>query len=90
MDPEEETFIRRMFNSYDLDDNGYLDKMEFYKVVKRLVESLAEGQTDEEINQITNDAVEKFDLNKNGKIEYNEFRDLVIFLIEEKGLSINN
>ena len=90
MDPEEETFIRRMFNSYDLDDNGYLDKMEFYKVVKRLVESLAEGQTEEEINQITNDAVEKFDLNKNGKIEYNEFRDLVIFLIEEKGLSINN
>ncbi len=90
MDPEEETFIRRMFNSYDLDDNGYLDKMEFYKVVKRLVESLAEGQTDEEINQITNDAVEKFDLNKNGKIEYNEFRELVIFLIEEKGLSINN
>ena len=90
MDPEEETFINRMFNSYDLDDNGYLDKMEFYKVVKRLVESLAEGQTDEEINQITNDAVEKFDLNKNGKIEYNEFRDLVIFLIEEKGLSINN
>ena len=90
MDPEEETFIRRMFNSYDLDDNGYLDKTEFYKVVKRLVESLAEGQTDEEINQITNDAVEKFDLNKNGKIEYNEFRDLVIFLIEEKGLSINN
>ena len=90
MDPEEETFIRRMFNSYDLDDNGYLDKMEFYKVVKRLVESLAEGQTDEEINQITNDAVEKFDLNKNGKIEYNEFRDLVIFLIEEKGLSKNN
>ena len=90
MDPEEETFIRRMFNSYDLDDNGYLDKMEFYKVVKRLVESLTGGQTDEEINQITNDAVEKFDLNKNGKIEYNEFRDLVIFLIEEKGLSINN
>ena len=90
MDPEEETFIRRMFNSYDLDDNGYLDKMEFYKVVKRLVESLAEGQTEEEINQITNDAVEKFDLNKNGKIEYNEFRELVIFLIEEKGLSINN
>ena len=90
MDPEEETFIRRMFNSYDLDDNGYLDKTEFYKDVKRLVESLAEGQTEEEINQITNDAVEKFDLNKNGKIEYNEFRELVIFLIEEKGLSINN
>ena len=89
MDPEEETFIRRMFNSYDLDDNGYLDKMEFYKVVKRLVESLTGGQTDEEINQITNDAVEEFDLNHNEKIEFNEFRELVIFLIEEKGLSIN-
>ena len=29
-----------MFNSYDVDDNGYLDKGEFYKVVKSLIESL--------------------------------------------------
>ncbi len=90
MESEEETFIRRMFNSYDVDDNGYLDKGEFYKVVKSLIESLAEGQTEEEINEITKESVERFDLNQNGKIEYDEFRELVKFLIDEKGLSIDD
>ena len=90
MDNEEETFIRRMFNSYDDDDNGYLDKKEFIKVVKSLIKDLSEGQTDEEIEEIAKESIDRFDLNQNGKIEYDEFRELVKFLIDEKGLSINN
>ena len=90
MDNEEETFIRRMFNSYDDDDNGYLDKQEFVKVVKSMIKDLAEGQTDEEIEEIAIESIDRFDLNQNGKIEYDEFRQLVKFLIDEKGLAINN
>jgi len=90
MESEEDKFIRRMFGSYDDDDNGYLDKGEFCKVVKSLIKSLSEDQTDEEIEEIAKESVEKFDLNKNGKIEFDEFRELVRFLIDEKGLSINN
>ena len=87
---EEETYIRRMFNSYDDDDNGYLDKQEFVKVVKSMIKDLAEGQTDEEIEEIAIESIDRFDLNQNGKIEYDEFRELVKFLIDEKGLAINN
>ena len=29
-----------------------------------------------------------FDLNKNGTIEYNEFAELINFLIEEKGYNL--
>ena len=34
MESPEEKFIRRMFHSYDSDGNGYLDRVEFGKVVK--------------------------------------------------------
>ena len=89
MESPEDTFIRRMFHSYDSDDNGYLDRVEFGKVVKTMIQSLCEGQTDEEIEEITKESIEKFDLNNNGKIEFDEFRELVKFLIDEKGLAIN-
>ena len=89
MDTDEATFIRRMFQSYDDNNNGVLDREEFSKVLKSMIKKLADGQSDEELDEIAKEAVEKFDLNKNGIIEFAEFNDLVRFLIDEKGLSIN-
>ena len=54
------------------------------------MKSLAEGHSDEEIKQICDEAIDKFDLNHNGKIEIKEFNQLMYFLINEKGLSIHN
>ena len=62
------TYIRRMFHSYDFNDNGVLDREEFYKVLKSMIRQLAENQTDEEIDIIAKEATEKFELNKNGTI----------------------
>ena len=90
METSEETFIRSMFNSYDDNNNGILDREEFSKVLKSMIRRLADGQTEEELDLIEKEAVEKFDLNKNGIIEFEEFNDLVRFLIDEKGLSIDN
>ena len=90
MDTDEATFIRRMFQSYDDNNNGVLDREEFSKVLKSMIKKLADGQSDEELDEIAKEAVEKFDLNKNGIIEFGEFNDLVRFLIDEKGLSIYN
>ena len=90
METEEETYIRRMFVSYDDNKNGALDREEFYKVFKSMLQQLAYNQTEEEINKIAEEATEKFDLNKNGIIEFEEFNNLVRFLIDEKGLSISN
>ena len=90
MTTDEATYIRRMFQSYDDNKNGVLDKEEFYQVFKSMIKQLSEEQTEEELDKIAEEATTKFDLNKNGKIEFNEFNDLVRFLIDEKGLSINN
>ena len=66
---DEETFIRRMFESYDVNNNGVLEKDEFYKVLKTMLKKLYEGQTEEELDQIAKEAIDKFDFNKNVIIE---------------------
>ena len=86
---KEEIFIRRMFDSYDVNNNGVLEKEEFCKVLRTMINQLAGDQTEEELNQIAQEAIEKFDLNKNGIIEKEEFYQFVKFLIDEKGLSID-
>ena len=87
---KEETFIRRMFDSYDVNNNGVLEREEFCKVLKSMIKELYSEQTEEELDQIAKEAIEKFDFNKNGIIEMNEFAQFVRFLIDEKGLSIND
>ena len=90
MSSEEEIFVKRMFNSYDENNNGTLEREEFCKVFKSMLRKLSDDQTEEELDSIAKEAIIKFDLNKNGTIELNEFKDLVRFLIDEKGLSVNN
>ena len=90
MENSQQNSIRRMFDSYDDNNNGILDREEFSKVLKSMIRKLAYNQTEEELDLIEKEAIEKFDLNKNGIIEFEEFNDLVRFLIDEKGLSIDN
>lgn len=90
MTSEEETFITKMFQLYDENNNGVLEREEFCKVFKNLVIKLSDDQDEEELDSITNEAIIKFDLNKNGIIEFNEFKNLIRFLIDDKGLSIYN
>ena len=90
MDADTQKTIKRIFDRFDENQNGILEKEEFYKGFNQLVKSLAEGQSEEEIKQITDEAIEKFDLNHNGQIEIDEFNQLMLFLINEKGLSIDD
>ena len=89
MEEETQMQIKELFDKFDINKNGVLDKEEFFKGFSNLIKLLAEGQTEEEIKKISNEAIEKFDLNQNGKIELNEFYQLMDFLINEKGLSMN-
>ncbi len=90
IDEETKFHIKEIFDKFDINKNGVLDKEEFLKGFSDLIKSLAEGQTDDEIKKIADEAIEKFDLNKNGTIELNEFYHLIEFLIIEKGLSIDD
>ena len=50
---------------------------------------MSEGHSEKEIEQIAEEAIENFDLNHNGQIELEEFNQLMLFLINEKGLSLD-
>ncbi len=82
--------VRKIFDRDDENKNGVLERSEFCQVFKELIKSLAEGQSDEEIQKIVEEGIEKFDLNCNGKIEIEEFDQLMLFLINEKGLSLDD
>ena len=88
MDKKMQKNIQEVFDRFDENHNGTLDKAEFYKGFEEIIKSLAEGHSDEEIKSISEEAIELFDLNRNGQIELNEFNQLMFFLINEKGLEI--
>ena len=50
------------------------------------LKSLGGDHSDEELQKIAEDGIIEFDLNRNGVIEYDEFQNLIIFLVNEKGL----
>ena len=89
---DEETLrtIKEIFDKFDENHNGVLDKEEFFKGFSYLIKTLAEGQDEKEIKKISEEAIAKFDLNNNGQIEFEEFIQLMIFLINEKGLSLDD
>ena len=90
LDEKMKTVVKEIFDNYDENQNGVLDRMEFFKGFTKLLKSLAGGESDQEIEKIANEAILKFDLNKNGVIELEEFTDLMSFLIIDKGLQIDN
>ena len=90
MDQDEINSFKEIFDRFDENHNGVLDREEFFKGISGLIKMLGEGHSEEEIKKIAEEAIEKFDLNQNGQIEIDEFNELMIFLINEKGLSISD
>ena len=82
--------VKEIFDNYDENQNGVLDRMEFFKGFTKLLQSLSGGESDQEIEKISQEAIIKFDLNKNGVIELEEFNDLMAFLIIDKGLQLDD
>ena len=86
MTDKEKVKIKLLFDKYDENKNGVLEKSEFLKGFKELIKLLGEEMSKEEIDNISEDAISNFDLNQNGKIEFDEFYQLISFLKNEKGL----
>ena len=90
MNEDDLKYFKEIFDKFDENHNGVLDKEEFYKGFSDLIKLLGEGHSEDEIKKIAEEAIDKFDLNHNGQIEIEEFNELMVFLINEKGLSIND
>ena len=84
----DETKIKALFERYDTNKNGVLDREEFFIVFKQLLSEMGENFPDKKNDEVAEEGMNNFDLNKNGTIEYNEFVELIKFLIEEKGYNL--
>ena len=88
MSNKEKAKIKLLFDKYDDNKNGILEKSEFIKGFIDLVKSIEIDMKDNEVKKIAEEAIIKFDLNRNGTIEFNEFCELISFLKNEKGLNL--
>ena len=84
-DKIDEEEARELFNRYDKQHKGALDKEEFEKMILDILTNLGEENPEENLETIAQEGMKNYDNNKNGKIEFNEFFNLLDFLILEKG-----
>ena len=80
--------LKSLFIRYDFNKNGVLDKDElvvyFYDIFKEIGEEFPEKKN----QQVAEECLEKYDANKNEKLEFSEFYNLMDFLVNEKGYKL--
>ena len=84
----DEAKIKALFERYDTNKNGVLDREEFFVVFKQLLSEMGENFPDKKNDEVAEEGMNNFDHNKNGTIEFDEFADLINFLIAEKGYTL--
>ena len=80
--------IRKLFEKYDENKNGVLDRSEFKVVFKKILQEMGENYPEQRHDQVVEEALSNFDSNQNGTIEYDEFVEVINFLINEKGYEL--
>ena len=80
--------VKDLFQKYDKNRNGVLDKDEFIKVLIDILTELGEDLPIKKHLEVAEEGFDRFDLNKDGKIEFNEFLNFIIFVVCEKGYNL--
>ena len=80
--------VRKLFEKYDLNKNGVMEKEEFINVMVDILKELGEDLPEKKHREVAEEGLLKFDLNNNGKIEFNEFYEFIRFLVSEKGYNL--
>jgi Ca2+-binding EF-hand superfamily protein len=80
--------VRSLFEKYDLDKNGVLDKKEFVRIMVDILKKLGEDLPEKKHLEVAEEGFTKFDLNENKVIEFNEFYEFMRFIISEKGYEL--
>ena len=85
MNPEK---VRELFESYDFNKNGVLEKEEFVQIFTKLLRDLGQNMPERRHEEVAEEAIQRFDMNENGKIEFDEFCNVMRFFVEEKGYNL--
>ena len=80
--------VRNLFEKYDLDKNGVLDKGEFIIIIIDILKKLGEELPERKHIEVAEEAFTKFDINHDKVIEFEEFYEFMRFLISEKGYEL--
>ena len=80
--------VRNLFEKYDLNKNGVLDKNEFIKIMVDILKKLGDDLPEKKHIEVAEEGFSKFDLNENSVIEFNEFYEFIRFVISEKGYDL--
>ncbi len=79
---------KELFDKYDIKRQNSLGLTELETLFYDVLIELGENDAEDRKLEIAKEGLEIFDKNKNGTIEFNEFLDLIEFLILEKGYEI--
>lgn len=77
--------VRKLFEEYDFNKNGVLEKEEFLTIFKKMLHDIGQYIPDKRHEEVAEEGMETFDLNHNGIIEFDEFEKVIDFLVSEKG-----
>ena len=80
--------VRKLFEKYDSNKNGVIEKEEFLKIMMDIMRELGEDLPEKKHREVAEEGLARFDFNKNGQIEFNEFFEFIRFLISEKGYNL--
>ena len=80
--------IIALFDKYDIKKNKSLDITDLERLFFDVLIYLGEENREIRKCEIAKQGLNIFDKNKNGTIEFNEFWEIIVFLIKEKGYEI--
>ncbi len=82
------SIIRALFNKYNTQKKRTLDLCELETLFFDVLMNLGEKDPEQRKLEIAKEGLKIFDKNKNGTIEFNEFLEIIDFLIDQKGYQI--
>ena len=80
--------VKILFEKYDANKNGIIEKEEFIKIMVDIMKELGEDLPAKKHREVAEEGLTRFDFNSNGQIEFSEFFEFIRFLISEKGYNL--
>ncbi len=80
--------VKILYEKYDLNKNGIIDKNEFIRVMTDILKEFEPEADKNRLKEVVEEGLQTFDLNENGKLEYDEFFEFIHFLVTEKGFEL--